>query len=111
MIVYLLKEENGGDIKYKIGRTSKSVKTRINKLKTGNANNLICVSQYETNRAVRLENYLHNYFNSNRIEGEWFNLPESIEIEFSNICKQIEDNIILLETKNTWYQQKYISKG
>lgn len=67
---------------------------------------MICVGQYESSRAIILENFLHNHFNSSKIDGEWFELPESIELEFPTICKQIEDNIILLETKNTWYQNE-----
>ena len=70
--VYIIKEE--GTNFYKIGKTNKDVKKRLQSIQTGNASKLQIVHEINTTMADELEKRLHHQFANKRILGEWFEL-------------------------------------
>jgi hypothetical protein len=82
--------------KYKIGMTKGDINKRMKQLQTGNSNELFIHSYYKTKYPFRLEKILHNKFTNYNTLNEWFELPDSDVINFSNSCKEQEDIILSL---------------
>ena len=100
--VYLLR---AGDL-FKIGITKGLVENRIKQLSTGNAEDIDLVNTYESERGRKIESILHRQFKHNNVRGEWFNLEVNDILNFTKLCKNIDKNLELIETHNTWYQTK-----
>lgn len=94
--VYLLTENGDCDV-YKIGVTRGTIKNRLKKLQTGNANPLVCVKSFYSSRPYKLEKMLHGYFNNERMEGEWFLLDKNQVSQFTPLCEKYEHIIELLK--------------
>lgn len=91
--IYLIKE-NGDDALYKIGVTrAKMPESRLKKLQTGNGNKLILVEKFLSSKPFKLETMLHNKFQFNREEGEWFLLSQEDVDNFISICENFEQII------------------
>ena len=88
--VYLigqLNEEN----KYKIGSTrAKDINTRLKQLQTGNPNPLILKDFHETDRPFKMEAMLHNKYQFQNVNGEWYELDENDIKNFKNTCKDMQ---------------------
>lgn len=67
--IYLIKEGNN----IKIG-SSNNPEKRLNTLKSGNSNDLSMLYKFESLNAKKDEKFLHKFFSSKRINGEWFAL-------------------------------------
>ena len=94
--IYLLKSDVNGYITYKIGKTSRLPKNRMEELSTGNAGNMEIVYSYETNNYSKLELILHNHYRRFHISKEWFN--DDIDItDFKYWCKKWDDSISSLK--------------
>ena len=88
--VYLL-GQNGDSGMFKIGVTkSEDITKRIKKLQTGNANEIICIHKFHTNKPFKLEKMLHNYYASCRQESEWFLLNNEQVGEFIERCEKFQ---------------------
>ena len=72
--VYILK--NGGRQEYKIG-ISDSIPKRGMQLSTLSPENLELIHSIKATSPKAVERFLHDKFNSKRIQGEWFNLSTS----------------------------------
>lgn len=93
--VYLMQEE--GTNNFKIGFTSKDLKTRKSGVQTGNSNNVYLIHFFETKVPGRkLELSLHAYFKLKRKKGEWFILEKSDVDNFIEVCKKLESNLLFL---------------
>lgn len=92
--IYLLKCEN--EAYYKIGIT-KDIEKRINTLQTGNPEKIKIISTYDSPLANKIEKTLHNIYSHLKMNGEWFNFSIKEELEFQEICKTIEKNLIYIE--------------
>ena len=90
--VYLL-GVNGDNELFKIGVTRGSIKNRIKKLQTGNGNQIKCVSHFYSDRPYKLEKMLHNHFNNDREDGEWFLLSEEQVNSFDSLCENYQNVI------------------
>jgi hypothetical protein len=78
---------------YKIGKTKKSVTSRLKQLQTGNSTKLEVVAYYESAHYSKIEAALHSIYSYKRIGGEWFMLDYSEIDNFTSKCKQIDDGI------------------
>lgn len=108
--VYLFNVE--GTNVYKIGN-SKHPEKRLLQLQTGNPIKIEFVKAFESKYATQLESFLHRKFklkkyseNEGELKGEFFCLDKEDVAGFEIFCKQFEDNIILLESSNTYLQDK-----
>jgi hypothetical protein len=68
MKTYVIK--SGNSHYYKIGKTSRSVESRLRELQTGNPHSLKVIKVLSGD----LEGYYHNKFSHKRVGGEWFKL-------------------------------------
>ena len=82
--------------KYKIGMTKGDINKRMKQLQTGNSTELFIHSYYKTKYPYRLEKMLHNKYTNYNTLNEWFELPDSDVINFTNTCKEQEDIILSL---------------
>ena len=106
-VVYLILETNQyGDETHKIGVTKRNITKRISELQTGNPNQLILLSSYETKHYKQLEKWLHRKFScyKTNANNEWFYLPNETVLNFILECKKIEKSIILLMEHNPFYK-------
>lgn len=92
MKVYLIESNINGTCTYKIGKTSRSVSTRLSELNTGNAGQLRIISEYESENAGQIELALHSRYGHKRLAGEWFSDDITAQ-DFINSCKEIDENI------------------
>ena len=91
--VYLLKEDGDNSL-YKIGTTRcDNVEDRIKKLQTGNGNKIRLISSFLTNKPFKLEKMMHNKYQENREEGEWFLLNKKEVDNFLNECQRLQEII------------------
>lgn len=104
MYVYLI--QKGDSNHYKIGITHK-VNQRVKSLQTASSESLKIIHIFSTNFNRKLESYLHRYFKSKQLSGEWFSLEELEVNTFLEICDKAENNFKLLKDQNTWYQNKH----
>lgn len=68
----------------KIGYTSKSVESRLKNLQTGSAGQLMVMATRPGTKED--ESFLHNYFASQRLHGEWFEMNEAL---FDHLCEVV----------------------
>jgi len=73
--VYFIITENHNYIK--IGITKKSVERRLSNIQSGNMYKLKILGYLPSDNPKKLEKKLHKHFLKFRMEGEWFNIPES----------------------------------
>lgn len=100
--VYLIGEKNNEN-KYKIGSTRCSdINKRLKQLQTGNSNQLILESYYETDKPFKLETMLHNKFKKNNVIGEWFEMTENDIDIFKEACEKYQ-NIIDSLKENPYF--------
>ena len=79
---------------FKIGVTrNKDIKERINKLQTGNSEELFITTYYKHKYPFRLEKLLHLKFADKRVKGEWFALDAKDIVQFKNICDNYSEII------------------
>ncbi len=90
--IYLMRCVINDETFYKIGRTKKSVRSRINELQTGNPAPIEYIYEFETKNPHLLESSLHNYFSQYRVKGEWFSSELSVK-KFKEYCDTIEKNL------------------
>jgi hypothetical protein len=84
--IYLIEANSDGYVTYKIGKTSRSTKKRLNELSTGNSGKLTIIFEYETSNVHILEKVLHRQFSHCHLNGEWFS--EDLDITtFINTCQ------------------------
>ena len=104
--VYLIVEcdENGNE-KYKIGITKNNPEERLNKLKTGNSNQLYVVRSYKSKDYKKIEKFLHRKYSSQRTisKNEFFHLNVDQVLQFTNSCKEAESIIDSLKD-NPFYK-------
>jgi len=94
--VYLLECNLNGEITYKIGKTTRNIKERINELQTGNAGKIRVLFRHPTKNYNILEKTLHNIYSFYKIKNEWFtdiNLQKFIEN-----CKHYDKSLTLLKS-------------
>ena len=98
--IYLLKSDVDGHITYKIGKTSRNPKDRMNELSTGNAGNLNVECIFESNNYHKLEVMLHANFRRYNINREWFD-DNVTKTSFLDACKEWDSRIeSLLKMEN-----------
>lgn len=97
--VYLIEST---DNTYKIGNT-KNPPNRLKQVQTGNGNKLSIKHLFMSNFPTKLETALHNKFNIERKEGEWFSLTHKQVENFLNDCEKIEQNIAFLKENGNIY--------
>lgn len=96
-IIYLIKSLEDGY--YKVG-ISKNPNKRLIQLQTGNSSRLKLVEQYKSEFAHKIEKTIHRLYSHLKKEGEWFNFSIEEEVMFINICKKIENNILIIENND-----------
>jgi predicted GIY-YIG superfamily endonuclease len=82
---------------YKIG-ISKHPQKRLRENQTGNPSPTKLIDVYESEIANKIERILQRRYSYAKRQSEWFDLLISIEVTFKKECKQIEENLILLDT-------------
>lgn len=106
--VYLFNVE--GTNVYKIGN-SKHPEKRLLQLQTGNPTKIEFVNSFKSNYATKLESFLHRKFkhkkyseDEEKLRGEFFCLDKDDVSGFLECCQKFENNMILLESSNTYIQ-------
>lgn len=94
MVIYLIRNGEGY---YKIGRTTRSGKSRLKELQTGSATELTLVKECECMYGIRVENALHNSYRAYRMEGEWFDLPADIINMFEDKVRTLDKSFDALK--------------
>ena len=91
MYIYLISNSEY----YKIGISKNPIK-RIKQLQTGNSVNLILINQYYSPKYYsKIETALH--YSYNNINLEWFELSIEQALEFTDVCRRIEANLMLID--------------
>jgi predicted GIY-YIG superfamily endonuclease len=94
MFIYLIRlSENSY---YKIGIT-KDINKRIKQLQTGNAEQIFLIESYYSEYANKIESALHNFYKDKNKMNEWFEFTIEDEVNFLEMCKKIEKNLIYLK--------------
>ena len=73
--VYLVQNSEGH---YKIGRTTKTIDTRIKQLQTGSSLEIFPIAECTVLYASKVEAKLHRNYSRFQLLNEWFDLPEDI---------------------------------
>lgn len=94
--IYLIECNADGYITYKIGRTSRNIRNRLDELNTGNSGKLHIIHEYESNNASTLEKSLHRNYSYCHIKGEWFS-DKINTLEFIRICKILDSAISIIK--------------
>jgi len=121
--IYLMRcIEKDGNVSYKIGYTKNDPIKRTEQLQTGNKYEVELIHKFWSDYSTKLESILHKSFKQykdntdklhhkdNKGGKEWFDLPQNIVDDFISICEVYEKNFKFLVEKNTYLQDKYISK-
>ena len=95
--IYLIRNGNN---EYKIGK-SNNPNRRLLELQTASPTKLTLIYSVYCDYYNNIETSLHNYLNSYKIRGEFFNLPLEIVTKFEQLCKKMENNIITLLDNTT----------
>lgn len=97
----------------KIGLSNNSEK-RIKQIQTGCPYQINLTKIYKSKIASKIERILHRQFKSNKIDdqeynlqGEWFNLDIEQIINFESTCRQLEENILYLKSKNNPFLSQF----
>lgn len=94
-MLYLIECTNDYETVYKIGY-SKHPNKRLNELKTGNEGNLKLINVFEGEYERKIEKTLHRLYSHYNTNREWFKLTINEVVNFNEICKKIENNLIYL---------------
>ncbi len=108
--VYLFNVE--GTNVYKIGN-SKHPEKRLLQLQTGNHSKIKFINSFKSIYATQIESFFHRMFHYKKYSdengelcGEFFLLDKEDIDKFVENCRQFEDNMIFLESSNTYIQDK-----
>ena len=104
--VYLIVEANeDGRERFKIGITKNHPSQRLNKLKTGNSNELELLKFYESENYKRIEKWFHMKYASKKTiaKNEFFDLSDVEVINFINDCVEIDSTISILKKENPYF--------
>lgn len=104
--IYLISSEVNGQKLHKIGYTRRKVETRIKEFKTGNASEFEIVDTFHSKWGTKIESQLHTIFKQKKFSGEWFDLCDDDILSFREHCKTIHNNLELISTHNTYYQDR-----
>jgi hypothetical protein len=106
--IYLIRSiSKEGDPTYKIGITSKEfVSKRLQELQTGNAGVLDVLYRFETKIGEQVERAVQNYYSVGRLNREWFDIDYLKVDDFLSVCEKTENNIALMISENTYFQNK-----
>ena len=108
--IYLIESRSDNNTStYKIGITKRNPKIRLKELQTGNSNELILIHTYQTREDYLMESTLHNFFNFNKIKGEWYNMEQETIDSFHKTCQLIEKNLSSLK-QNTYWENKKVKR-
>ena len=83
--VYFINIEN--TTKFKIGYTKHKPESRLSNLQTGCPEKLILFRYVMCNDPIKLEKYLHECFDDNKIRGEWYNMDHDDVEKLSEFLK------------------------
>lgn len=79
--IYLLRDTDlltGAVSNYlKIGKTINTTPSRVSGLQTGNPRQIIPANSFFVPMMTDMETYLHHWFSSDRIHGEWFDIDDT----------------------------------
>jgi hypothetical protein len=84
--VYLLKIINNDKPLYKIGYTTNTVEKRVKNIQTGCPYKISIIDVYLSEYSKVIEKTLHNILSHKKINGEWFELDMSDEVNFKKMC-------------------------
>jgi hypothetical protein len=102
--VYLIRQvDQEGKELYKIGITKNPIETRLKCLRTGNPCKLDLQGFYTSENYKKIESFLHRLYQSNRLEGEWFQLTNSQVLAFQTECENFDKTITMLLSMNPFY--------
>lgn len=104
--IYLVCSEINGQKLHKIGYTRRTPEKRIKEFKTGNASEIYLIDSFHSKWGTKIEAMLHKIYKEKKIEGEWFNLSQEDITLFKEHCQTIHQNLELISTKNTYYQER-----
>ena len=100
MRIYLFRN---GELKYKIGFTSRSIDKRMKEVQTGSSSELTVAGEFESEYASRIETAMHNLYSAYNTSGEWFALPEQEVVMFKERARKMHENFRFLEESgNIW---------
>ena len=99
MIIYLLRNGEGF---YKIGRTSQPIKKRVAQLQTASPTVLDVIHTVPVEYGSKVEAFLHRFFGemnstSERIKGEWFDIPDDDLDLFEEWALKSDNNFKILK--------------
>ena len=84
--IYLIKCNQEGYITYKIGKTTRNARQRLEELSVANSGKLKVIYEFETSNIDALETSLHRHFDYCRLNGEWFS--EELDVnKFMQACE------------------------
>lgn len=94
-MVYLIRCIEDGNMKYKIGYTTRSAERRIKEMETANPGAMDVVAEFHTKHARQLEGILHRHYDRFCKGGEWFNFgDEGMDREtFFGTCMKYNRNL------------------
>lgn len=101
--VYLISSEINGQKLYKIGITKRDVEKRLKELKTGNAAEMSLVECFSSKWGSKIEAHLHRLHSAKRVSGEWFALEITDIEDFMSRCRQLHENLDIIESENTYF--------
>jgi len=94
---------------YKIGFTRKKPQLRLEALQTGNPFELLYINHYESDRATKIESYIHRVYAHKKvtedyesIKGEWFFLSSEDVEGFIKMCKKIDQGLQVIEENSNF---------
>jgi hypothetical protein len=109
--IYLIKAETElGEETYKIGITKREPKQRLKELQTANPADLSIIHIFETKIGNQVETTLHRTYGTSNVKGEWFSLTDEQLDSFLTNCFKIEENFVMLQEENSWYQEKVMKR-
>lgn len=89
--VYLLKAETEEQTIYKIGFTKNLPSKRIKQLQTGCPLEIKLADYFMSEYATVIESALHNKYKLNKVNGEWYDIPDHEASEFKSLCQKIHN--------------------
>ncbi len=102
-IIYLISDPSTDS--FKIGITSgNNTQKRKKQLQTGNAEELLIQSCYESKNYKKIEQMFHNHYSHRHVHGEWFSLTVKEVYGFSEQCEKF-DTIIESLKENKFFQK------
>ena len=92
--VYIIQKLS--DSTFKIG-VSKNPKQRLKAIQTGNEGELKLLATYPSQYAHKIESILHRTYLHAKQRGEWVDISLVEAYKFEEMCKKIEENIVILK--------------